>query len=208
MYWVCVIYRVNQYGFTEARVYLVIVGIILTITTVFFFFRILGHYLYICCIAVCLLLVVTYIPGITAKDIERRSQINRDNYFDKKGAKMTIYIENIVPIDVSGYQTMRFVTSYRNRDRESSMWLNKTSRDTLELYNEDDSILFKMKMDDFFEQKLAEVGVSKYDSIPVEAYPSLLRIELDSAVLILDEIALSKDSVYKVIYVLPGVYLK
>ena len=38
MYWVGTFYRINQYGYTEARVYLVVVGAILTGTVLLFFF--------------------------------------------------------------------------------------------------------------------------------------------------------------------------
>lgn len=37
MYWVGTFYRINQYGYTEARVYLVVVGAILTGTVLLFF---------------------------------------------------------------------------------------------------------------------------------------------------------------------------
>lgn len=67
MYWVGTFYRINQYGYTEARVYLVVVGAILTGTVLLFFFRRTAHYLYAVVLAVVLLSFVTYIPCITAR---------------------------------------------------------------------------------------------------------------------------------------------
>ena len=55
MYWVGTFYRINQYGYTEARVYLVVVGAILTGTVLLFFFRRTAHYLYAVVLAVVLL---------------------------------------------------------------------------------------------------------------------------------------------------------
>ena len=66
MYWVGTFYRINQYGYTEARVYLVVVGAILTGTVLLFFFRRTAHYLYAVVLAVVLLSFVTYIIGFIA----------------------------------------------------------------------------------------------------------------------------------------------
>ncbi|MCD8270383.1 MAG: DUF4153 domain-containing protein [Parabacteroides sp.] len=74
MYWIGTCYRINQYGFTKARVYLVATGLILTTLTLLFFSKKNGDD--ICMLPPWLsffLSTVTYIPGITAKDIERIS---------------------------------------------------------------------------------------------------------------------------------------
>lgn len=52
MYWIGVYYRINEYGFTEPRVYLVAVGGILTGLVALFFTRQWGRYLYAACLAI------------------------------------------------------------------------------------------------------------------------------------------------------------
>ena len=77
MFWIGVWYRIEQYGFTQARTYLVICGIIMTATVLIFFSPKTGKYLYANLFAIALLGIFTYIPGITAKDIGLKSQMQR-----------------------------------------------------------------------------------------------------------------------------------
>lgn len=79
MFWTGVVYRVQQYGLTDDRVYLLVCGAIMTICIGLFFTKQLGHYLYVTWIAIFLLACFTYIPGITAKDLGIYSQTNRLN---------------------------------------------------------------------------------------------------------------------------------
>ncbi|HIS33735.1 MAG TPA: DUF4153 domain-containing protein [Candidatus Avirikenella pullistercoris] len=77
MFWIGVWYRIEQYGFTQARTYLIICGIIMTATVLIFFSPKTGKYLYANLFAIALLGIFTYIPGITAKDIGLKSQMQR-----------------------------------------------------------------------------------------------------------------------------------
>lgn len=75
MFWIGVGYRVQQYGFTQDRVYLVVCGAIMTATILLFFNRRSGRYLYVAVLSAFLLAVFTYVPGITAETIGIRSQM-------------------------------------------------------------------------------------------------------------------------------------
>ena len=77
MFWIGVLYRVQQYGFTTARVYLVICGSIMSITLLLFLSSKTGRYLYVTALSIILLASFTYIPGITAKNIGIESQQKR-----------------------------------------------------------------------------------------------------------------------------------
>lgn len=77
MYWIGIFYRIRQYGYTEDRVYLVVLGCFLTLCILLFFSRRWGRYLYLTCSGIFLLSVFTYIPGISARDLGIRSQMNR-----------------------------------------------------------------------------------------------------------------------------------
>lgn len=210
MYWVGTCYRINQYGFTEARVYLIVTGLILTGIALLFFSKRFGRYLYAACLAIVLLSVVTYIPGITAKDIERISQTKRGNHplKDKGYYQYTsLQIENSTPMNISGYQTIQTVHNYKPNN---GMWASY-SNDSLSLYSDNKQLIFKEDMKVLFNKQLSKAGLSPIDSIQEKAYSDLLCLEMDSALLMFETISIyrySPDSTYTVSYMNPAFYLK
>ena len=197
MFWVATAYRVAQYGFTEPRVYLVVVGLILTATVLLFLTRRWGRYLYVACLTIGLFGVVTYIPGITAKDIERVSQKARGNYPERERTEETyIYISSDRPVDIQGYNTL---VDIRNQT---------CPNDTLTVYDAD-TLVYREAYDVLLEKQLEKVGLSRSsDSIPESVYPDLLRIELDSSAILLESLNLKRDSLYHVSYMRGAYYLK
>lgn len=210
MYWIGTYYRINQYGFTEPRVYLVAVGGILTGLVVLFLTKRWGRYLYAACLAVVLLSAVTYIPGITAKDIERISQEGRENDpGNERGYDRNSYmqIDNKYPLDLSGYRTLVPVTGYKNDDCMYAV----NSNDTLRLFGKNDEVLYTKDIPSFWEGQLKNAGVNPSDTIPESAYPDLLVLDMDSAKLVFQSIHLyrpSADSAYTVSYMIPSFYLE
>lgn len=77
MYWIGTVYRINQYGFTEDRVYLVVLGVFLSVCAVLFFSKRLGRYLYMAYLAIGLLVLFTYVPYLSGKDLGVLSQTHR-----------------------------------------------------------------------------------------------------------------------------------
>lgn len=208
MYWVGVYYRINQYGFTEPRVYLVSVGAILTALTILFFTKRWGRYLYASCLAIVFLGVVTYIPGITAKDIELISQEGRDNDPEdsRRYADPYIYLENDYPIDISSYSTLAPVVGYKSPDK---MWTT-TLRDSLFLYDKAEKLLYSESLFKFWNNQLEQAGLAPFDSIPQESYPSLLELEIDSGKLVFQTIALYRicpDTICRISHITPAYYL-
>ena len=74
MFWIGTGYRIHQYGYTQARIYLLLCGVIMTLTVLMFFSKKWGRYLYATLFAILLLAGFTYLPGITARDWGIRSQ--------------------------------------------------------------------------------------------------------------------------------------
>ncbi|MCK9303822.1 MAG: DUF4153 domain-containing protein [Bacteroidales bacterium] len=77
LFWTGAIYRVNQYGFTEARVYLLVTGAIMTYTVITFLKESTASYLRIGYAIVVAGLIFTFVPWMSAGDTGIRSQQNR-----------------------------------------------------------------------------------------------------------------------------------
>lgn len=207
MFWVGTCYRIHEYGFTEPRVYLVVVGLILSATAVLFLMKRWAHYLYAACLAIFLLVAVTYIPGIRAKDIERISQTARGNYPMKNGQDIVeeyyqIYSDE--EIDIRGYNRLKTLWDDKTR---GDAWLSAID-DTIFIYDKGEELIYQKSCDEFLEDQFRKVGLSRSDSIPDSARQDLLRIDLDSSTVILEGLYLRKDSIYHIYHIKGLWYLK
>jgi hypothetical protein len=77
LFWIGTIYRVNEYGFTEDRIYLLIGGAFLTVTSLVLISNKLGRYLYLSLGIIVVLSVFTYLPFVSAKTLGIKSQQHR-----------------------------------------------------------------------------------------------------------------------------------
>ena len=200
--WIGVVYRINEYGFTEPRVYLIAVVSILTITALLFMFRRIPHYTIAAWTTVVLFSLISYIPGITAKDIEEWSQAGRPETEKKAQAERTFTIRSREAVDISGYKQLYLLDSY---PEEGNYY--QTYRDSLCLYMED-SLVYHNDFSRIFAGQLQRAGLSPTDSIPEEKYAELLRLELDSATILFENYnVIWTDSGYHVQYMQPKCYL-
>ena len=76
MFWVGLLYRVGQYGMTESRVYLLALGFLATLYAVRFIFP-AGSDGRISLVSIAVLSALTFVPGISARDIGLDSQTER-----------------------------------------------------------------------------------------------------------------------------------
>lgn len=207
MYWIGAGYRIYEYGFTEARVYLVAVGIILTGTTFLFFSRRTGRYLYACWLGAAALSAVTYIPGIKATDIERISQSKRPDGSAGEAAYPDVtYLElrHSGPVDCTGYASIYPLEGY---SKGENVWVENTA-DSLFFYQGGRNLVWADHRDSLFRRQLAKAGLSLSDTIPEALYPVLLEMEIDSVKYVFEWMSLRKDSTYHVSYMTPYFYLK
>ena len=205
MFWIGTLYRIREYGFTEPRVYLVVVGLILTGAAVLFSVKRWASYLYVACWAILLLASVTYIPGMTAKNIEHISQMSRkDDPMKKSWEVEYIHISSDKPVDIRGYNTMASLRSYKMSDAARLVAEN----DTIAVYDEEDVLVYQKSYDGFLDGQLRKVGLSRLAPIPASVYPDLLRIDMDSSAIILEAIDLRRDSANHINYIIGSCYLK
>lgn len=69
-------------------------------------------------------------------------------------------------------------------------------------------MLYSFNLDSLLSVQMKKAGLTHSDSIPKSSYSSLLKIELDSAMLVLGELRLRHDSVYKISNITPEFYLR
>ena len=77
MFWFGVQRRILDYGMTEDRVYLVLLGIIISISIIVFLFKKINYYYIISLVSFILFSVTVFIPYFSASEISYRSQYNR-----------------------------------------------------------------------------------------------------------------------------------
>lgn len=207
MFWVGTGYRIWQYGLTVQRVYLLVVGVVLTCTALLFLFRRNGRYLPAACVAIFLTAGVTYIPGISASDLERYSQQARGNDPNSKKKQIPtelFQIRNSYSLDLSGFSTVQPVSNY---EAKGMMHLDY-SLDSISLYNKQNKLLFKQHADTFIINQIRKAGFSPTDSITEACYPQLLQVDLGDALLLLEEMGIRRDSTYHISYITSACYLK
>ena len=205
MFWIATLYRINQYGFTEERVYLLVSGLVISLTAILFLTNRTGRYLYVTLLAILLFGGVTYIPGIRALDIERISQSNRTPVATSTSKLPTSTdIHLLEAVSLEGYRSLNKVYDYKTSD---GMYFNNEER-SLDLYSDKGVMLYSLNLDSLLSVQMKKVGLTHSDSLPKSSYSALLKIELDSALLVLGNLNLRHDSVYKISDIAPEFYLK
>ncbi|HNY06356.1 MAG TPA: DUF4153 domain-containing protein [Candidatus Egerieousia sp.] len=77
LYWIGTFHRIAQYGFTQGRVYLVIIGVLMTLFVLMLAMEKTKRFRAMLLIALCAIAVFTYIPGVSASSIGICSQTKR-----------------------------------------------------------------------------------------------------------------------------------
>lgn len=77
MYWIGAIYRIRLYSFTESRLYLMVAGVLMTLFVLMLWKERTRRYQLMALIVGAAIILFTYIPGISAKDIGLSCQKQR-----------------------------------------------------------------------------------------------------------------------------------
>ncbi len=75
--WIGVVYRINEYGLTESRVYLLIINVLVTIFPLMLKFNKTNRYNLLTIVVILSMVIFTCIPPISAKNIGIRNQYSR-----------------------------------------------------------------------------------------------------------------------------------
>lgn len=212
MYWIGAVYRIREYGFTELRVYLVLLGIFLSVCALLFFSKRWGRYLYMAYFAIALFGLFTYIPGVSASDLGALSQKKRGVQPEKK--KVEPYYTALLGldnVDVVGYNTLYKVYNYHNM-KDTSYYYASMRNDSLFVRDPKGNLLLGVNALEFWNGQLQKAGLSTQTNHTrqtlKEHAAQLLRYETDSTAFILSKITITTDSVPEVFDMEVAYYLK
>lgn len=125
LFWVGLIYRIQQYSFTQSRVYLVAAGVMMVLCAVFLLFKKLNNYHLLTLIASAFIIVFTYIPGISARSIGIDAQLSRMNRYiaqlhllDGRTGKIRANIADITTVKAKRDVYLEFEEAYDYLDKE------------------------------------------------------------------------------------------
>lgn len=77
LFWIGTMHRIYAYSLTESRVYLLAAGVLMTLYVFFLYSKRLSSYRLMLLVSSSAIILLTYIPGISARNIGIRSQIDR-----------------------------------------------------------------------------------------------------------------------------------
>lgn len=181
LYAIGAFYRINQYGWTVMRVYLVVAGLVMLILCITSFLRRPGVYFHTAWSAVLLLSMFTYIPGISAKDIERISQNSRVEYSSQDILAFEsdyIIIDDSLTHDVSGY----------NHYCTLNVW-DSTLGDTI-CCGAGDSVWVSFEKKAFIREQYAKIGLGLSEVLPDSLRTEILCFKNDTSMLIFNQVRL------------------
>lgn len=88
LYWIGSVYRISVYSFTESRFYLIVAGVLMTLFIMMLIWKRTRKFQLMALIAAGAIVVFTYIPGISAKSIGLRCQMER---FHKLATELKVF---------------------------------------------------------------------------------------------------------------------
>lgn len=194
--------RVSEYGFTVNRVYLAVVGSLLTAMAVYFLFRRTASYRYALWTGIFLCAVVTYIPGITATDIESHSQSGRED----SEQDVTITYQTITPsetINIKGYRHLTRLHYYTDVGPRI-----KVEDDHVLIFNDKDELIYSSSPEAFLKEQFRKNHLPFNRLITEKEGESLLYLDLgDKGTVVFNNLLLNFDTEYHLVNIEGGVLL-
>lgn len=185
LYAVGTFYRINQYGWTVMRVYLVVVGLVMLVLCITSLLRRPDFYFKTVWSTILLLALLTYVPGISAGDIERISQNGRVDVSSENVTAFEsdyIIIEDTLTHDVSGY----------NHYRKLDVWDNSLG-DTI-CCGVGDSVWVSFEKKTFMREQYAKIGLDLSEVLPDSLRSEILSLRNDTSMLIFEHVRLYWES--------------
>ena len=142
---------------------------------------------------------MSYVPGISAPDIERRSQQGRGADSVVVGGSSYFISQSDVPhssYNIRGYQRMYVISDYHVE--HDSVWAYRA-----------DTLVYANRLSVLLNEQLRRAGLTPRDSIRPEHYARLLWVETDSLAILLESMRISRHGdTLTLDYLKPDLYLK
>lgn len=136
LFWVGASYRINEYGYTEDRVYLILLGALATFCMLIFLNKKTAKYLYVTLVSAFALSLFTFVPGISARDIAFESQTSRVDEMitklrlaDSTGRLRKVHADNDTTF-MKEYRKLYGAFLYVDQKRDSAYMVDKYGFET------------------------------------------------------------------------------
>ena len=195
--WIGTVYRIQEYGWTVARIYLVASLLTLSLLALLFFWRHRdGQYRHTALFALIVFSAVSYVPGFNVTQLEAWSQSARGDEPKKPEPEYLSVHPTTDAIPLGPYQQMTVIEKF------------EVAADSLRIYR-GDSLLYAARLNELLAGQLRAAGLAPTDSIREADHNRLLLIETDSAAIWLEYLNLKRiGGRYAVTYALPKLYFE
>ncbi len=215
MLWIATIYRINEYGFTMSRIYLLLTAITLTIWVFSLLFKVKRKYYYLTIFTIVLFNLFTFVPYINAKSIEKYSQDIRIEKEKREGEVVTkkdvineednasIYLSNTnMPVNIQGYNKLIKL----NWNKIEGSWYCLDDDKKIRIYNDKDSLVFEQPVDKIILRQINNAKLTKTQLLQIrdeqktekevltkKYSDKLFEYELPTMKIVFSELHLSND---------------
>lgn len=215
MLWIATIYRINEYGFSLLRIYLLLTAIALTIWAFSLLFKVKRKYYYLTIFTIVLFNLFTFVPYINAKSIEKYSQDIRIEKEKHEGKGITkkdvvnaednsIYMSNFnEPVNIQGYNKLIKL----NWNKVEGSWYCLNDDKKIRIYNDKDSLVFEQPIDNIILRQINNAKLTKTQllqirdekkaekEVLIKKYSDkLFEYELPTMKIVFSELHLSNDT--------------
>lgn len=170
MLWIAIVYRINEYGFTMPRVYLLLAAITLTIWVLSLLFKIKRKYYLLTILTILLFNLFTFIPYIDAKSIEKYSQsirIEKERLSGKKIESVKEVLQGDSFINISNNNTTVNILGYsrliklNSNEELKDDWYYLNKDENISIYNDKDSLVFKQNIERLILKQINAANLTK-----------------------------------------------
>lgn len=166
LFWMGALYRIQMYGFTEMRVYLIVCGLIVTLCTASLLWK-RASFRYMLSFAGIAIALFTYIPKISANDIGIMSQANRMkeiavslNLCDKRDGKLAHTAEFVATDSIAASRANELSEAYKYLARELG------EAETRQRYGENELPEQYRNDNDHLACEVAEIAIKHFSFLP------------------------------------------
>lgn len=186
LFWMGALCRIQMYGFTEMRVYLIVCGLIVTLCTASLLWK-RASFRYMLSFAGIAIALFTYIPKISANDIGIMSQANRMkeiavslNLCDKRDGKLAHTAEFVATDSIAASRANELSEAYKYLARELGEAETRQRYGENELPEKYRNRNYSPPINHFYLRSVTSIDISEYQTCVRGDFaisPNVIRID-------------------------------